>query len=105
MFNKKNIMIMNDSGFGKFLVGLLSGAAVGAVLGILYAPDKGDRTRRKIAKTSRDIRNGIKDKIQDFVDSAEEFVEDLRDEATDLLNKEVDVDIEVEQKNKTKRAK
>lgn len=96
---------MNDSGFGKFLVGLLSGAAVGAALGILYAPDKGDRTRRKIAKTSRDIKNTVTDKIQDFVDSAEEFVEELKDEAADLLNKGMEAEADVEAKGKTKKTK
>jgi gas vesicle protein len=31
-----------------FLPGLLAGAAVGIIVGILFAPDKGSETRRKI---------------------------------------------------------
>ena len=33
----------------KILVGFLAGAAVGALAGILFAPDKGSNTRQKIA--------------------------------------------------------
>ena len=37
---------------------LLIGVGIGAVLGILFAPHKGSKTRRNIAKTGADIREG-----------------------------------------------
>ena len=40
-------------GSGKVLLGVLAGVAVGATLGILFAPDKGSETRKKISQTAR----------------------------------------------------
>jgi gas vesicle protein len=39
---------------GKVLLGVLAGVAVGATLGILFAPDKGSNTRKKITQKSDD---------------------------------------------------
>ncbi len=69
---------MNNT--GKVLVSLASGVALGAVLGILFAPDKGSETRRKIKKNSKkisddvkhkfeDIKTGLKSKVQEFAKS------------------------------------
>lgn len=35
----------------KIITGVLTGAVVGAILGILFAPDDGAETRRKISKS------------------------------------------------------
>ena len=64
-----------------FLAAFIGGAAVGAAIGILYAPEKGTETRDKIAEALR--KRGIKlnrkemdslvDEIADEIKSVEEI--------------------------------
>ena len=51
---------MKDS--SKIIVALLAGLATGAVLGILFAPDKGSETRDKLNQSLKDFGDAIKDK-------------------------------------------
>jgi YtxH-like protein len=58
------------------LFALVAGLAAGAVIGILLAPDKGDKTREKIAKKTADLKKELdeqveigKAKIYEFADS------------------------------------
>ena len=71
----------------------LNGVAVGILLGVLFAPDSGEETRRKISQRAA----GIKDKYDDFADDvsytyhkvknrANEFVNKGKDEFSDLAN-------------------
>jgi gas vesicle protein len=39
-----------SSNTGKVVMGVLAGMAVGALLGVLFAPDKGSETRKKMAE-------------------------------------------------------
>ncbi|MEO7210197.1 MAG: YtxH domain-containing protein [Chitinophagaceae bacterium] len=60
---------------GKLIAGILAGAAAGAILGILFAPDKGEETRSKIASKSADM----KDKFNDFIDGLCDKYESMKD--------------------------
>lgn len=46
---------------GKMLIALLTSAAIGAGVGILYAPYKGRKTRKKIRHAIEDTKYGISD--------------------------------------------
>ncbi|RYY68649.1 MAG: YtxH domain-containing protein [Chitinophagaceae bacterium] len=40
---------------GKFLAGIIAGLGTGALLGVLFAPDKGSKTRKKLLKKGKDL--------------------------------------------------
>lgn len=71
---------------GKILLGVLAGLAAGAVLGILFAPDKGSVTRKKIATKSNDIKDGLKDKFNEFVDDMSEKYENVKEGVSDFTD-------------------
>lgn len=62
----------------KMLVGLFAGVAVGAALGILFAPEKGSDIRRKISSKGGDYTQNLKDKFGNLVSSATDQVENVK---------------------------
>ncbi|GIZ08408.1 YtxH domain-containing protein [Flavobacterium sp. UMI-01] len=56
----------------KTIIGILAAAAVGATLGVLFAPDKGTNTRKKIAKKTADTKEEIKGKIDQLKETLSE---------------------------------
>jgi len=61
---------------------LITGFALGLIVGILYAPNSGSATRRKIADKGNDLKNQFADfidnlatKFEDQADEVEEYVE------------------------------
>ncbi len=53
------------SNTGQTLIALLTGAAIGAGLGILYAPDKGSNTRDKLSKEAKKAQKKLNRQIQE----------------------------------------
>lgn len=63
---------------GKIILGVITGAAAGAAVGLLFAPKKGADTRRRITETSDNYLQNAKSKLNEFGDSLNHKVEALK---------------------------
>lgn len=74
---------MNNT--AKVLTALAAGAAAGAILGVLFAPDKGSETRRRISEKGKKMAAGINEKFKEgknrFNELKEEIEEAVKDKA------------------------
>jgi len=69
---------------GKVLLSLLAGVAAGALLGILFAPEKGSVTRKKMSKKAEEFGDGLKEKFNEFVDDISEKFGEVREDISDF---------------------
>ncbi len=107
---------MSDNNSGNILLALLTGAAIGAGVGILYAPDEGKKTRKKIKTKVVDAKHDIterlthaREELTKTVDEKREaFEHKLEDSIANMSYKADDIIATLERKLedlKTKNAK
>jgi gas vesicle protein len=76
----------NSKDTGKLVGALLIGAALGAALGILFAPDKGSVTRKKLMGGAKDLADDIKQKMMEEASIFRERAEELEAIAEGKIN-------------------
>lgn len=75
----------------KVLLGFVAGAAVGALAGLLFAPDSGANTRKKMADKAGDLTgsaketfNGLMDGVKNAYSSTKDFGSRTQDKMEEL---------------------
>lgn len=76
---------------GKVVSAAILGLATGAILGILFAPEKGTDTRKKIAKKSKESIEDMKAKYEDIIGSMSSKLESMKKDASKLFEQGKDI--------------
>lgn len=75
---------------GKAITGILAGIASGLVLGVLFAPQKGKDTRKKMIRKGEDFADAIDDRIdrkfEEYEHRVDELIKELTGKITFLKN-------------------
>ena len=79
-------MEKSNNNTGKLVGALIVGAAVGAALGILFAPNKGAETRKKLLSKGDDLSEAIKDKFNGLVADTKKEVEKVSSKANHIMD-------------------
>lgn len=74
---------------GKVLLGILAGAATGALLGVLFAPHKGAVTRKKIIRTTGNYTDEVKDKINEVLEVILEKFDKVKEEVSEFADQKM----------------
>lgn len=74
-------------GTSNAIIGFLAGAAAGTLIGILYAPDKGTKTRKKIMKQSQKLTSEVTGNLNEQVDNLKEHINDFVEDAKTKFSK------------------
>jgi gas vesicle protein len=76
---------MNNS--TKVVLGVLAGLTAGAALGVLFAPEKGTDTRKKITKKGNDYVDELKDKLDELTEMINDKFESVKAKGDHLAEK------------------
>lgn len=71
------------------VLGIITAAAAGAVIGMLFAPDKGTELREKVRGTVNDLASDLLDAIKNKRDQYAGMGEEIKDTAQNLKSKAV----------------
>jgi len=83
---------------GGFVMGLITGAAVGAALGLMFAPKRGAELRDDLARSTEGVRrrasqayDAVSDTVSDLANKGGSMMSNMLNKSEDMLNQGQDV--------------
>lgn len=80
-------MAKGEGGTLDFLAGFVVGGAIGAIIGILMAPQSGEQTRAQIAERGIELRDELQKRAGKVQESVPSFVEEQRGRVHEAIEK------------------
>ena len=68
------------------MLGILLGASAGALIGILFAPNQGLNTRRKIVKEGEDLTDALRNQLDTMLEMAGNTYENSKEAAQKIID-------------------
>jgi len=90
---------------GKVVLGVMAGAATGALLGVLFAPAKGTVTRRSILRKGERQVDELKHSFNEFIDSITDKFDQVKEEVVDFAEEAMAQSDKVEKEVKASKIK
>ncbi len=82
---------------GDLFVGIVAGAFLGTIAGVLFAPDKGDNTRKKIQKeinrANRNLSQEVNKKMDKVKDQVNKYYEEAKTRFSEIEEEIKNADI------------
>jgi gas vesicle protein len=70
---------------------LLAGGVLGAGIALMYAPQKGEKTRRELGKRARRRTREVVDAVEDFSEQVSDMAETVGERASEILERGKDM--------------
>ncbi|MFA9187745.1 YtxH domain-containing protein [Flavobacterium sp. FBOR7N2.3] len=84
----------------KVILGVIGGLATGAILGVLFAPNSGKNTRKKIADKSKTLKDNTKKDLDKLMQKLDEKYQSVSETANKFLHEgKAKIENEIAKKN------